>query len=211
VSIRNQIPQEVFDYQTLLCTLDQYGSPRDKITRLLKQGTIIRIKKGLYIFAKDARQRPFSREVLANLIYGPSYISLEYGLQHYGLIPERVETVTSVTIGRGRKFSTPAGEFTFRQIPVQAFSAGMDLQKTEAGQSYLIAVPEKTLVDKLQSDCGLSIRSLKDMHRYLEEDLRLDVAECKQMDAGRIQEYGARYHSRKATLLADAVKQFQGL
>ena len=40
---------------------------------------------------------PLSREVLANLIYGPSYISLEYGLQHYGLIPERVEIVTSVT------------------------------------------------------------------------------------------------------------------
>jgi len=71
--------------------------PRDKISDLLKKGTIIRVKKGLYVFGEDNRKKPYSKEILANLIYGPSYISLDYALQYHGLIPERVEAVTSVT------------------------------------------------------------------------------------------------------------------
>jgi predicted transcriptional regulator of viral defense system len=93
-SIRKHIPNEEFDYQTLLHGLGQYSRPRDKISDLLRKGVIIRVKKGIYIFGEDYRRRPFSREILANLIYGPSYISLEYALHYFGLIPERVEAVS---------------------------------------------------------------------------------------------------------------------
>lgn len=209
VNIRAQIPEEEFDYQTLLCALRLYASPRDKITTLLRQGTIIRIRKGLYIFGRDQRKRPFSREVLANLIYGPSYISLEYGLQHYGLIPERVEMITSVTIGRSRRFSTPVGEFSFRQIPILAFAEGMDLLENNGNLSYLIAVPEKALVDKLQSDRGVSIRSLKGMQQYIEENLRMDPSDLQQMHAGRTAKYAFLYHSRKAEWLAEYIRELQ--
>ncbi|MBW1967626.1 MAG: hypothetical protein JRI48_09680 [Deltaproteobacteria bacterium] len=97
--IRKLAPFEEFDYQTLLCILSGYARPRDKITDLLRKGDIIRVKKGLYIFGEGHRKAPYSREVLANLMYGPSYVSLEYALQYYGLIPERVEALTSVTPG----------------------------------------------------------------------------------------------------------------
>lgn len=209
VNVRAQIPQEEFDYQTLLCALRQYASPRDKITTLMRQGTIIRIRKGLYIFGEDERKRPFSREILANLIYGPSYISLEYGLQYYGLIPERVETITSVTLGRSRRFSTPIGEFSFRKIPAQAFAEGLDLLDNSGTFSYLIAVPEKALVDKLQSDRGIPIRSLKDMQQYLEEDLRMDLSDLRQMRTSRIMKYASSYHSRKAEWLAEYIRLLQ--
>ncbi|MBW1855256.1 MAG: hypothetical protein JRJ00_11360 [Deltaproteobacteria bacterium] len=95
--LRRKIPQEEFDYQTLLDCLEVYARPRDKISDLLKKGIIIRVKKGLYIFGEEYRKIPYSMEILANLIYGPSYISLDYALQYYGLIPERIEAVTSVT------------------------------------------------------------------------------------------------------------------
>ena len=88
------------------------------------------MKKGLYIFGEEYRRKPYSREILANLIYGPSYISLDYALQHYGLIPERVEAITSVARGRSRKFSTPIGLFTYRMIPLNAFRIGMKQQLT---------------------------------------------------------------------------------
>lgn len=88
--LRRRIPHEEFDYQTLLDSLRTYSRPRDKITALLKKGVIVRIKKGLYIFGEEYRKNPYSNEILANLICGPSYISLEYALQYYGLIPERV-------------------------------------------------------------------------------------------------------------------------
>jgi predicted transcriptional regulator of viral defense system len=92
--IRAKIHGEIFDYQVLLDTLSGYRKPRDKITRLLAAGAIVRIKKGLYCFGDPFRKEPISREHLANLIYGPSYISIDYALSYYGLIPERVETIT---------------------------------------------------------------------------------------------------------------------
>ena len=125
IGIRKRINREIFDYQTLMVALEEYARPRDKITDLIRKNNIIRIKKGLYIFGDDYRRYPFSRELLANLIYGPSYISLEYALHYHGLIPERVEALTSITTGRSRIFLTPVGLFKYYCSPLQAFQTGM--------------------------------------------------------------------------------------
>ena len=110
-TVHRQIKREEFDYQTLLDVLRGYARPRDKISDLLRKGVIVRVKKGLYVFGDDYRDRPFSRELLANLVFGPSYLSLDWALQYYGLIPEKVEAMTSVTTGRSRRFQTPVGLF----------------------------------------------------------------------------------------------------
>jgi len=205
-TIRKMIPYEEFDYQTLLGALKGYAHPRDRITSLLRKGIIIRVKKGLYVFGENDRQHPCSREVLANLMYGPSYISLEYALQYYGLIPERVEAVTSVTVGRSRKFSTPVGFFTYRMIPMAAFRAGMDQVEMDDGHSYLIAVPEKALADKLRAD-RISIRSQKELQSWLFDDLRMDSAVIREMRPERLDEYASLYGSRKILLLSKLVRR----
>ncbi len=169
--LQAQIPYETFDYQTLSSLLSEYTAPRDKIASLIKQGAIIRVKKGLYVFGKELRRQPYSLETLANLLYGPSYISLEYALYVYGFIPEQVYTVTSVTIGRSRCFSTPVGNFSYRKISMPGFAVGMDVIQNTSGSTYMMAVPEKALLDKLQSERGLPIRSKRDVERYLVEDL----------------------------------------
>ena len=74
--LRKQIPAEEFDYQTLLDGLKEYSRPRDKITDMLRKKMLIRVKKGIYVFGETYALGPFSREVLANMIYGPSYVSL---------------------------------------------------------------------------------------------------------------------------------------
>ena len=102
--MRSGVDSDVFDYQQLTDCLTDYAKPRDKIRAMLKAGEIIRVKKGLYVFGDGRRRRPWAREFLANLIYGPSYISLDYALSHYGFIPERVEVVTSVTAALSRRF-----------------------------------------------------------------------------------------------------------
>ena len=79
--IRQKIRREVFDYQVLQDALAGYRKPRDRITRLLAGEAIVRVKKGLYCFGEALRRDPLSREYLANLIYGPSYVSLDYGLE----------------------------------------------------------------------------------------------------------------------------------
>jgi len=124
--LRARIAGEEFDYQALLDGLREYARPRDKITDLLRREAIIRVKKGIYVFGGRYSRRPFSREVLANMIFGPSYLSLDYALYYHGLIPERVEALTSVTCSRSRRFLTPVGLFIYRRIPMKAYQIGID-------------------------------------------------------------------------------------
>jgi hypothetical protein len=208
-SIRKHISNEEFDYQTLLHSLGQYSRPRDKISDLLRKGVIIRVKKGIYIFGEDYRRRPFSREILANLIYGPSYISLEYALHYFGLIPERVEAVTSVTTGRSRKYATPVGLFRYRMIPLAAFRMGMDRVELDDGRSFLIATPEKALADKIRDDRGNGLQTQGQLMDYLENNLRVDPTALAKLNSEYLGAIAHRYGSRKLQLLSKLLRRLE--
>jgi hypothetical protein len=207
ISIRNRIISEEFDYQALLHALGDYSYPRDSITELLRKGDIVRVKKGIYVFGEQYRRRPYSREVLANVIYGPSYISLEYALGYYGLIPEGVESVTSVTTGRSRRFETPVGLFSYRTVPLAAFTAGIDRVETGDGRSFLMALPEKALADKIRLERGNGLTSQRELRRYLVDNLRIDPAALAGMRAERFEEYSGLYNSRKIALLVALLRR----
>jgi predicted transcriptional regulator of viral defense system len=208
-SIRRYISNEEFDYQTLLHGLGQYSRPRDKISELLRKGVIVRVKKGIYIFGEDYRRRPFSREILANLIYGPSYISLEYALHYFGLIPERVEAVTSVTTGRSRRYATPVGLFRYRMIPLAAFRIGMDRVELDDGRSFLIATPEKALADKIRDDRGAGLQTQRQLMDYLENNLRVDSTALANLNSEHLGAIARRYGSRKLQLLSNLLQRLK--
>lgn len=203
------IPFEEFDYQTLLDAVQGYARPRMKISAMLTKGDIIRVKKGLYILGEPLRRCPFCRELLANLIYGPSCLSLEYALHYHGLTPERVETITSITCGRSRSFTTPVGTFSYRMIPLQAFRTGMDRIELGDGRSFLMAVPEKALADRIVAERGIGIATQKELHDYLLTDLRVDPDTLRRLDPARLVEIAHRYRSRRVQLLSDLVKRLQ--
>ena len=203
----NSIPYEEFDYQTLLDSIHGYARPRMKISAMLAKGDIVRVKKGLYVLGESMRRRPYCRELLANLVYGPSYVSLEYALHYHGLTPERVESVTSVTCGRSRTFDTPVGTFSYRMIPMEAFRTGMDRIELDDGRSFLMAIPEKALADLLVSDRGTGISTQKELHDYLIDDLRVDPADLRVLDPVRLEEIARLYRSRRVKLLTQLVKR----
>ena len=207
--IRKYISNEEFDYQTLLHGLGQYSRPRDKISDLLRKGVIVRVKKGIYIFGEDYRRRLFSREILANLIYGPSYISLEYALHYFGLIPERVEAVTSVTTGRSRKYATPVGLFRYRMIPLAAFRIGMDRVELDDGRSFLIATPEKALADKIRDDRGNGLQTQGQLMDYLENNLRVDLTALTNLNTEHLDTIARHYGSRKLQLLSSLLQRLK--
>lgn len=207
--LRLVITSEEFDYQTLMDTIAGYAAPRDRISLLLRQGTIVRVKKGLYVFGDGMRRKPVCRELLANLIYGPSYISLDYALQYHGLIPERVTTLTSVTTGRSRLFDTPLGRFTYRMIPLVAFRTGMDTVELADGRFFLIAIAEKALADKLLCERGIGIRGHRELQRYLEEELRIDRVDLSRLDPDRLKDIALHCKTARVTLLAELVRQLQ--
>lgn len=180
--LRKRIGREIFDYQTLLDAISDYRSPRSKITSLLRKGVIVRVKKGLYVFGEGYRLGPFSSELLANLIYGPSFVSLDYALHMHGVIPEKVTVVTSSTTKRQRRFVTPVGIFSYRAVPRRGFHIGV--LRIEGGPTaYLVATPERALADKLRDDRRGSVRSMKAMRDYLFEDIRIDDEAFSRLDA----------------------------
>lgn len=195
-NIRDKVDHEVFDYQVLLDVLSAYRKPRDRITRLVAAGEILRVKKGLYVFAASFRRHPIAREQLANLIYGPSYVSLDTALNFHGLIPERVEAVTSVTTGRAHKFATPFGAFTYRTLSPTRYAVGM-LLDDKGKAPFLVASPEKAVVDKVWCDKRITGNRAADFGPYLLDDLRLDPARLRTLDAPRLAAIAKAYDSPK--------------
>jgi len=198
--IRREITREVFDYQVLTDALSGYSKPRDKITKLLAGGSIVRIKKGLYCFGEGLRREPISREQVANLIYGPSYVSLDYALSYHGLIPERVEVVTSVTTRRSRNFETPLGSFSYRMLHEARYVTGAILEAT-GKTTFLIATPEKALVDKIWADRRFSGNRMSDFGAYLLDDLRIDEEALSRLIESRLESVALAYDSAKINRL----------
>jgi len=203
--LRRRVAGEEFDYQMVMDVLRGYARPRAKIGAWLKSNTLLRVKKGLYVFGESLARRPYSREVLANLIYGPSYISMEYALHYYGLTPERVETVTSCTVGRGRSFATPVGNFLYRQVPTAVYALGVDRIELDNGRSFLMAVPEKALADKLQSDRGMSIASPAELKTYLLDHMRVDPGSLRKMKKTLVSRIARAYASRRLRWLSELI------
>ena len=194
--LRNLAGREEIDYSFLTAALKDYAKPRQKISLWIKTGGLIRVKKGLYIFGREVAQRPYSKELLANLIYGPSAISLSYALAHYGLIPERVETVTSITNNRNKQQQTPTGLFTYRYLSGVRYQVGIQLVPLDNTQSYLMAIPEKALCDYIYfTSASVKISTLQDMEAFLFEDLRIDETIMAELSLTAIKEIASTYKS----------------
>lgn len=182
-NLRGKLQGESLDYIFLMDCLKNYKSPRSKITHLLRSGELIRVKKGLYVFGTSYRRSLLSLEILANKIYGPSYVSLEYALAFYGLIPEYVVEVTSVTTKRRKKYETPLGRFSYEPLPTSLFSTGFTLLQVSDQELALIATPEKALADLFYMR-RFKIETIPDLEALLFEDLRLDEAGIRKFHIG---------------------------
>jgi hypothetical protein len=188
-------PGEILDYGFVMDCLRRYKNPRVKLNYLLKAEALIRVKKGIYIFGKKVARHPYSSEVLANMIYGPSYVSLEWACQYYRLIPERVMTVTSISTKRSKQFQTPIGLFTYDHLPIEIFSVGVTLVKFSDTQYARMATKEKALTDLLVLRRG-GFSSRKHFEETLFEDLRVEEEDIMNLDLIQLNEiYQARPHS----------------
>ncbi len=127
------------------------GSDGPRLEALLKRavgaGEILRLRRGLFCLAGRYLRRSLHPFELAQIIHGPSYISLESALAHHGWIPEAVYTVTSATMERARTFDTPMGVFSFTRIPQRIFLADVCRQAVEGGGCFFLASPLKALAD----------------------------------------------------------------
>jgi len=195
-ALRHAVDGEIVDFNQLKAVLHNYAHPRGKINKWLQAAELIRVKKGLYVFGRSARRNPYSLELLANLIYGPSAISLNYALSYYGLIPETVHVLTSITSKRNKAFSTPVGDFTYAYLHPKKYAIGIQLQTLSDNTSFLIASPEKALCDMVSlSAKNLHVTSEDDIDAFLFDDLRVDEDAFKRLSISHIKQISNCYHN----------------
>ncbi len=196
--IFKQIETPYIDAQNLLSFLESYQRPRDWIQRMVRNGELIRLRNGFYLISERIQQgsdRIIPYEQVANLLYGPSYVSLEWALAFYGMIPERVYTVTSMTLGRVKEYKTPVGAFSYFPLRTAAYSVGVELKKSSCSiGSFLMASREKALADFVFKTCkGLNQEELK---VDLIESKRMNLEMMRELDKNLMVEIGERYRSK---------------
>ncbi len=204
--LRKTIPTEEFDYTFLTSALSEYSGVRQKINRLLRDGVITRVKKGLYVFGTQYNREPVCKEALANLIYGPSYISLEYALGYYGLIPERVELVTSVTPKRDKKFKTPLGYFDYKYQGLDKYSVGIEQVWADSKHPVLMASPEKALCDYVTLRKVPQLKKENEAKDFLESDLRIDRSLWNKFKIDSLRKLNKVYRNKNIDRIMDALE-----
>ncbi|MFT3675458.1 MAG: hypothetical protein QM781_06125 [Chitinophagaceae bacterium] len=169
--------------------LKEYLRPHNKVRELEKRNILTPVKRGLYIIGPSLSSRRPSLYLLANHIYGPSYVSLEAALSYWGLIPEQVATVSSMTTGSSKVFRTSIGLFQYTRLRLPYYSFGIRMVESASDQAMLIASPEKALCDIIAVKGGLLLRSITQTRDFLTEDLRMERDTLTQLDQAMIQSW----------------------
>ena len=181
---------------------------RIQLSRWVKGGKIIRLRRGLYTIAPPYQRRQPHPFLVANSLQKASYVSLQSALSYYGLIPEVVNITTCVSTGRPERLATPLGVYEFRHIKTELF---FGYQLAVLGeQSAFVATPEKALLDLIYLQPG------GDSMVYLKE-LRLQNTEI--LDKDLLRKQSEKFNTPKLQtavagilqLLAGEVEEYEDL
>lgn len=194
-------------HEVLLSLLAGYRRPNDKIADWVAKGVLLPVRRSLYVLGPDYRDHPIALPLVANVLVGPSCVSLEYALSWHGLIPEGVFDVTSVTIKRSRVLDTPLGRFSYVHLPQTAYGIGIRMEPGPGGVSFLMASPEKALCDLVMLTRRLPALSVSAMLAWLGDHMRVDMERVREMNRQVVVDcIGSGYKSRHLSVLAQALE-----
>jgi len=138
--------EPLFETSLLLAGAVDPNNTRRQLSRWVNAGRLYQLRRGLYTLAppfQKVKPHPF---LVANRMVRGSYVSLHAALAYFGLIPEAVPVVTSVTTGRPGGWQTPLGDYSFRRVKTALFF-GYTLMDVGSDQTAYVATPEKALLD----------------------------------------------------------------
>ena len=206
IELKNALPLSVFSHEMVSSILEKsFSNVNEKISNLIRNGDLIRLKKGFYTFSKLYQTKPINLISVANTLYSPSYVSFDYALSYYGMIPERVSEVTSATSKNEKLFDTPIGRFSYKKVSSVAYSLGIDWIYDDVEGGRFIATAEKALCDKIKYDRGIGTLTQNSMIEYLKYDLRIDIT--TPLNYELIEIIATAYKSRNLKTLATIVKK----
>ena len=206
IELATQLPISLISHSMLSNLLSEsVSNVNNKISSLVAAGDLTRLKKGFYCFARKYRQQPIDLLAIANGLYAPSYVSFEYALSWHGVIPERVVQITSATSKNSKLFETPLGRFSYKKIPLKAYSLGVDWHFDTIEGERFIATLEKALCDKIRYERGLGTLTQQQMLEYLKEDLRAEFSGS--LNINLIEIIARAYRSQNLATLAKVLKK----
>ncbi len=170
----------------------------NQISFWIKKGYLEKIKDGLYVFSKTKNE--IDPIVFAKKIYDPSYLSLEFALNYYGIIPDIPGTYTSVTSRITKYFKNDFGNFTYQKVKKEFFT-GYETQ-FKKGIPFNIATPEKALIDYIY----LNKNRITDDFNFWKE-MRLD--EDFKFKKNKIDFYKNLIKNKKVNKLIGGVLNYQ--
>lgn len=174
----------------------------NQISRWSKQKLILKLKRGVYLLNDTDRKINPSRTFIANLLYPPSYISTEYALGFYGLIPERVADITSVTVKKTTTFKNFLGCFRYQHIKPECFKGYVEM-KDENNFSFFIAEPAKAIVDFLY--LNLSNFSISDTDIF---ELSYRFQNLYMVDIDKMRNFACDFGNKKLLCIAENFVKF---
>ena len=123
------------------------GFDRNNLVRWPQKGYLIHLRRGWYAFPEYKGKVDFA-DYIAGKIYRPSYISLHSALASYGLIPESVVQITSVTSLKTATFTNDFGEYSYKSVK-KNLMFGYFRRPLADGRMIPYATREKALLDLL--------------------------------------------------------------
>jgi len=176
---------------------------RNNLVRWKKKGYLIALRNGCYTFA-DFLGKPDYPYLFANKIYQPSYISLHAALAFYGIIPEAVVQITSVSSLKTAFFSNPFGEFSYKNLKSELMF-GYDLKAMDKRRNFLFATPEKSILDLLYLypfyNNEQEISELRFDEAFMQEDLNVE----------RLNEFTEKFKSKALRKRVDLLLKIYGI
>lgn len=131
----------LFDIQTIrdISGIKKEASFFSVLNRLVNSGILEKIERKKYIL-KNSSVNDF---LLANFAYAPSYVSLESALNFYGILSQFPYEISSITLKKPLNKNIKEKLFSYVHIQRDLFWG------YEKKENYLIAMPEKALLDYL--------------------------------------------------------------
>jgi len=156
-----------------------YKQAKNLVIKLVKNGWLIRIKRGLYAIS-DLSTRGFlnlSPCIVANLLVPDSYVSFESALQQYGMFDQLTNKTVSVSLKMYKSVRLADIEYRYVKTKTEYYFGWQDLQM--GSFSARVATPEKALIDmvnfhKSQYSIDLVVEKLLDHKNDLDMDRLID-------------------------------------
>ncbi len=175
------------------------------VHRAVSKDEVLRIKPGVYCLAEAYQKTHPHPFVVAGLLHSPSHISLESALSYYGLIPEAVHVVTSVTDRRSRTFRTPLGDFSFQRVPADEPRAGVRHMNIDNQGWIFIAGPLRTITDLIYLRKGVSWK--KDGVRFLTDSMRIEEDDLHEIPLDDYEEVFSSLRNKRTKMYLKGLKE----